>query len=159
MISACERGARVRKERAGRQSRICADAGSDSFRKSRAAARCSSIPSVGCAAPPTTPPIFTTGRIVLPHGGQKISGGLERRAGYPRHIQRGSSKFSPSRLYPARAPIHPKRPYGLTRPVVPPDGSFVLGSVSPSERMKPVGAIGLPAMDKNAVFHRISRPR
>ena len=27
----------------------------------------------------------------------------------------------------ARAPIHPKRPYGLTRPVVPPDGSFVFG--------------------------------
>ena len=28
----------------------------------------------------------------------------------------------------ARAPIHPKRPYGLTRPVVPPDGSFVSGA-------------------------------
>ena len=31
----------------------------------------------------------------------------------------------PHRLYSARAPIHPKRPYGLTRPVVPPDGSFL----------------------------------
>src|SRR4051812_10246302 len=30
----------------------------------------------------------------------------------------------PHWLYTARAPIHPKRPYGLTRPVVPPDGSF-----------------------------------
>src|SRR5690348_3580860 len=31
------------------------------------------------------------------------------------------------RLYSARAPIHPKRPYGSTRPVVPPDGSFAFG--------------------------------
>jgi len=34
----------------------------------------------------------------------------------------------PHRLYSARAPIHPKRPYGLTRPVVPPDGSFIFGT-------------------------------
>ena len=34
----------------------------------------------------------------------------------------------PHRLYSARAPIHPKRPYGLTRPVVPPDGSFISGT-------------------------------
>jgi hypothetical protein len=34
------------------------------------------------------------------------------------------------RLYSARAPIHPKRPYGLTRPVVPPDGSFRFGDIS-----------------------------
>ena len=36
----------------------------------------------------------------------------------------------PQELYLARAPIHPKRPYGLTRPVVPPDGSFILGGRS-----------------------------
>src|SRR4051794_5853195 len=34
----------------------------------------------------------------------------------------------PHRLYSARAPIHPKRPYGLTRPVVPPDGSFLFSA-------------------------------
>src|SRR5205085_1303312 len=37
----------------------------------------------------------------------------------------GKRKHPPHRLYSARAPIHPKRPYGLTRPVVPPDGSFL----------------------------------
>ncbi|PJG57083.1 hypothetical protein CVM73_01340 [Bradyrhizobium forestalis] len=31
----------------------------------------------------------------------------------------------PHQSYQARAPIHPKRPYGSTRPVVPPDGSFL----------------------------------
>jgi uncharacterized repeat protein (TIGR03809 family) len=36
----------------------------------------------------------------------------------------GSGNPSPW-LYSARAPIHPKRPYGLTRPVVPPDGSLI----------------------------------
>ena len=51
----------------------------------------------------------------------------------------------------------PQRPYSLTRPVVPPDGSFVWGvlSCSPSvERRWPNGA-----MDKIKVFHRISRSR
>ena len=42
----------------------------------------------------------------------------------------GSGNPSPTRLYSARAPIHPKRPYSLTRPVVPPDGSFVSGDIS-----------------------------
>src|SRR3954452_12021074 len=37
----------------------------------------------------------------------------------------------PHRLYSARAPIHPKRPYGLTRPVVPPDGSFLFSTAFP----------------------------
>jgi hypothetical protein len=41
-------------------------------------------------------------------------------------------------LYPARAPIHPKRPYGLTRPVVPPDGSSIFGASSSRE---PRGAL------------------
>jgi hypothetical protein len=39
----------------------------------------------------------------------------------------------PHRLYQARAPIHPKRPYGSTRPVVPPDGSLILAEVSVEE--------------------------
>lgn len=34
----------------------------------------------------------------------------------------------PHQSYQARAPIHPKRPYGLTRPVVPPDGSFLFSA-------------------------------
>src|SRR6516165_3011159 len=49
---------------------------------------------------------------------------LERRAGRRRHNACGSGNPSPQ-LYSARAPIHPKRPYGLTRPVVPPDGSLI----------------------------------
>src|SRR5258707_15674486 len=62
---------------------------------------------------------------------KKIPSPFERAATLPRHNICGSGYPSPSRLYSARAPIHPKRaPYGLTRPVVPPDGSFVFGDIS-----------------------------
>ena len=61
---------------------------------------------------------------------KKIVGGFERAATLPRPTGCGSGNPSPSRLYLARAPIHPKRPYSLTRPVVPPDGSFVLAGIS-----------------------------
>ena len=54
---------------------------------------------------------------------KKIDRAFERLAKLLRLIDVGAV-IPPHRLYSARAPIHPKRPYGLTRPVVPPDGSF-----------------------------------
>jgi hypothetical protein len=59
---------------------------------------------------------------------KKIARRLERSARVPRLIDVGAV-IPPHRLYSARAPIHPKRPYGLTRPVVPPDGSFISAHV------------------------------
>ena len=58
---------------------------------------------------------------------KKIAGRFERSARVLRLIDVGAV-IPPHRLYSARAPIHPKRPYGLTRPVVPPDGSFISGT-------------------------------
>src|SRR5437016_13835351 len=63
------------------------------------------------------------------HKVKKIARRFERSAKVLRLIHVGAGIPS-HRLYSARAPIHPKRPYGLTRPVVPPDGSFVLGAFS-----------------------------
>ena len=60
---------------------------------------------------------------------KKIAGRFERETGPGRHILVGA-ETPPQQLYPARAPIHPKRPYGSTRPVVPPDGSFISGMAS-----------------------------
>src|SRR5260370_35628347 len=48
--------------------------------------------------------------------------------GLPRPLYVGA-ETAPRWLYSARAPIPPKRPYGLTRPVVPPDGSFRFGEI------------------------------
>ena len=51
---------------------------------------------------------------------KKSRGGFERRGDPCRDATVcGSGYPSPSRLYSARAPIHPKRPYGLTCPVAP----------------------------------------
>src|SRR5882672_10200840 len=58
---------------------------------------------------------------------KKIARGFERPAKVLRLMNVGAV-IPPHRLYSARAPIHPKRPYGLTRPVVPPDGSFIFGT-------------------------------
>ncbi len=58
---------------------------------------------------------------------KKIAWRFERSARVLRLIDVGAV-IPPHRLYSARAPIHPKRPYGLTRPVVPPDGSFIFGT-------------------------------
>jgi hypothetical protein len=59
---------------------------------------------------------------------KKIAWRFERSARVLRLINVGAI-IPPHRLYSARAPIHPKRPYGLTRPVVPPDGSFLFSAV------------------------------
>ncbi len=71
---------------------------------------------------------------------KKIAGRFERAATPAATNICGSGNPSPTRLYPARAPIHPKRPYSLTRPVVPPDGSFVFGGMSggSTKRNRPV---------------------
>src|SRR5437016_1628639 len=61
------------------------------------------------------------------HKVKKIARRFERSAKVLRLIYVGAV-IPPHRLYSARAPIHPKRPYGLTRPVVPPDGSFISGT-------------------------------
>jgi len=61
------------------------------------------------------------------HKIKKIGRRFERSARVLRLIDVGAV-IPPHRLYSARAPIHPKRPYGLTRPVVPPDGSFIFGT-------------------------------
>jgi hypothetical protein len=66
------------------------------------------------------PPISREYRV------KKIVRRFERWARVLRLINVGAV-IPPHRLYSARAPIHPKRPYGLTRPVVPPDGSFISG--------------------------------
>jgi hypothetical protein len=64
---------------------------------------------------------------------KKIVRRFERQARVLRLIDVGAV-IPPQWLYSARAPIHPKRPYGLTRPVVPPDGSFIFGRCFRSSR-------------------------
>ena len=64
---------------------------------------------------------------------KKIARRFERSPRVLRLINVGAV-IPPHRLYSARAPIHPKRPYGLTRPVVPPDGSFTFGGHFPEKR-------------------------
>jgi hypothetical protein len=71
---------------------------------------------------------------------------FERSADFSRPMFVGAV-IPPQRLYLARAPIHPKRPYGLTRPVVPPDGSFVLGA---EQRSLP--AAQWPRFDRQTFF-------
>ena len=66
---------------------------------------------------------------------KKIAGRFERSARVLRLIDVGAV-IPPHRLYSARAPIHPKRPYGLTRPVVPPDGSFIFGRCFRSKQLR-----------------------
>src|SRR5882672_8109715 len=66
---------------------------------------------------------------------KKIARGFERPAKVLRLMNVGAV-IPPHRLYSARAPIHPKRPYGLTRPVVPPDGSFPFRAVSFRGRLR-----------------------
>ena len=78
---------------------------------------------------------------------KKIGPRFERPAKVLRLINVGAV-IPPHRLYSARAPIHPKRPYGLTRPVVPPDGSFVSGL---SFRLSPHHDINGYAASKNPV--------
>jgi hypothetical protein len=73
---------------------------------------------------------------------KKIAGRFERSARVLRLIYVGAV-IPPHRLYSARAPIHPKRPYGLTRPVVPPDGSFISGTGFWKKRRR----VGLPTAD------------
>ena len=54
---------------------------------------------------------------------KKVPRRFERSATLPRPISVGAV-IPPHGLYPARAPIHPSAHICLTRPVVPPDGSF-----------------------------------
>ena len=62
---------------------------------------------------------------LLPKRLKKLTAALNAQRACSDTMHVGAETPSPW-LYPARAPIHPKRPYGLTRPVVPPDGSFIL---------------------------------
>jgi hypothetical protein len=57
----------------------------------------------------------------------KKSCGFERAARLSRPMHVGAA-IPPHRGRIRREPIHPQRPYGLTRPAVPPDGSFVVGT-------------------------------
>src|SRR6266404_6136109 len=80
------------------------------------------------------------------HTVKKIARRFERSAKVLRLIYVGAV-IPPHRLYSARAPIHPKRPYGLTRPVVPPDGSFIFGTVFWKKLRRGRRCAGLPTAD------------
>lgn len=85
---------------------------------------------------------------------KKIARRFERSARVLRLIYVGAV-IPPHWLYSARAPIHPKRPYGLTRPVVPPDGSFISGTVFWKKLRRVRRRAGLPAAD--FPFVRVAR--
>src|SRR6476659_4550339 len=85
---------------------------------------------------------------------KKIAGRFERSARVLRLIDVGAV-IPPHRLYSARAPIHPKRPYGLTRPVVPPDGSFIFRAFSSEVG---TGSREENASDKKCQFFRVPSP-
>ena len=90
------------------------------------------------------------------HKVKKIARRFERSARVLRPIYVGAV-IPPHRLYSARAPIHPKRPYGLTRPVVPPDGSFLFSTAFRSKALFARGLI--PWIDPGRVPLRAVTPR
>src|SRR6185312_6936597 len=86
---------------------------------------------------------------------KNLAAALNREGGLERPMCVGAVIPSPW-LYQARAPIHPKRPYGLTRPVVPPDGSFLFGARSrESDPVWEFVSKQRTSLDSHNVFHKI----